>query len=252
MAVTFSNVLVGDDGSVHAAIARRWADAVVEVVGGEISSVSIGRDHDGSPANGVLQRARHMGADLIVVGRRGGGGFHDLQLGGTAHQIAEHATVPTAVVPHPADGIRSSWSFSRMAVGVDGSPASSLASTWTATLAAAASAHVWAVHALGLPIPQADDMASTQAGQDVSAMIEPEWCAPFRDAGVPYEPLLIPGGPAAVLLEAVRSLSIDLLVVGRRGSAAVSPLAMGSVAHRAIAFSPCPTVVIPAIEPNSR
>jgi hypothetical protein len=38
-------------------------------------------------------------------------------------------------------------------------------------------------------------------------------------------------------------------VVGRRGQAGRPQLPMGSVAHRVIAFSPCPAVVVP--EPSN-
>lgn len=51
----------------------------------------------GSPASAILDAAR--GADLIVVGSRGLGGFRGMLLGSTSTQLAHHATCPVVVVP---------------------------------------------------------------------------------------------------------------------------------------------------------
>ena len=54
---------------------------------------------DGPPARVLLDVADEEGADLIVVGSRGAGGFAGLRLGSTSHQVAEHATCPVAIIP---------------------------------------------------------------------------------------------------------------------------------------------------------
>ena len=50
-----------------------------------------------SPARVLLDRA--AGADLLVVGRRGHGGFMGLLLGSVSQQIVWHAPCPVVVVP---------------------------------------------------------------------------------------------------------------------------------------------------------
>lgn len=54
---------------------------------------------DGNPVTALLAVAEEHGADLIVVGSRGHGGFPGLQLGSTSHQLVQHADVPVVVVP---------------------------------------------------------------------------------------------------------------------------------------------------------
>ncbi|HLI72662.1 MAG TPA: universal stress protein [Acidimicrobiales bacterium] len=54
---------------------------------------------EGSPVVALLDTAAQVEADLIVVGRRGAGGFPGLQLGSTSLQLVEHAQVPVVVVP---------------------------------------------------------------------------------------------------------------------------------------------------------
>jgi nucleotide-binding universal stress UspA family protein len=51
---------------------------------------------DGSPSGVLLREATRE--DLIAVGARGRGGFHRLQLGSVALQLAEHAPCPVVVV----------------------------------------------------------------------------------------------------------------------------------------------------------
>lgn len=55
---------------------------------------------EGAPAQQLLDAAR--GADLLVLGSRGRGGFGGLRLGSVSHQCVEHAVCPVVIVP-PAE-----------------------------------------------------------------------------------------------------------------------------------------------------
>ncbi|MGA2520827.1 MAG: universal stress protein [Acidimicrobiales bacterium] len=57
---------------------------------------------DGNPVTALLAAVGDFGADLVVVGSRGHGGFPGLQLGSTSHQLVQHATTPVVVVPPDA------------------------------------------------------------------------------------------------------------------------------------------------------
>jgi nucleotide-binding universal stress UspA family protein len=54
---------------------------------------------DGSALPVLLDAAQEVGADLIVVGSRGLGGYPELLLGSTSTQVAQNADRPVAIVP---------------------------------------------------------------------------------------------------------------------------------------------------------
>jgi nucleotide-binding universal stress UspA family protein len=54
----------------------------------------------GQPADALLDQSAE--AALIVVGRRGLGGFRSLLLGSVSQQVVQHATCPVVVVNQPA------------------------------------------------------------------------------------------------------------------------------------------------------
>lgn len=53
----------------------------------------------GNPAQTLDRVAVEEAADLIVVGRRGRGGFVEMLLGSVPHTLAHHATIPVVIVP---------------------------------------------------------------------------------------------------------------------------------------------------------
>ncbi len=61
--------------------------------GVEIESVVV----EGQPVSVLTGEA--AGADLLVVGSRGLGGFRELLLGSVSHQCAQHAACPVLIVP---------------------------------------------------------------------------------------------------------------------------------------------------------
>lgn len=63
----------------------------------DTTPVAVERTADsGTPAGRLCRAAR--GADLLVVGSRGSGGFRGLRLGSVAQQVLSHAPCPVAVI----------------------------------------------------------------------------------------------------------------------------------------------------------
>ena len=57
------------------------------------------RSVSGFPAEELIGASKD--SDLLVIGARGGGGFHRLTLGSISSQVAHHAACPIVIVPGP-------------------------------------------------------------------------------------------------------------------------------------------------------
>lgn len=82
--------------------ARVEVDRVIAQVADDGGDVKIEpRIEEGPAARTLLKVAE--GADLLVVGSRGYGGFRGLLLGSVSHQCVSHAPCPVVVIPPGAD-----------------------------------------------------------------------------------------------------------------------------------------------------
>jgi nucleotide-binding universal stress UspA family protein len=84
-----------DEEMLHAAEAATRAALEKASIGHEVF-VSV-RAVVGVPAEELLNAA--TGADMLVVGSRGRGGFARLLLGSVSSQVVHHAVCPTVVIP---------------------------------------------------------------------------------------------------------------------------------------------------------
>ena len=78
---------------------RKMQDEVIEDVGQDIDTAGVRIEQKllkGRSADTLIAAAE--GADMLVVGNRGRGGFRGLLLGSVSQQIAPHATCPVVIV----------------------------------------------------------------------------------------------------------------------------------------------------------
>ncbi|GAA3394940.1 universal stress protein [Cryptosporangium minutisporangium] len=201
---------------------------------------------DGGPATVLLERASESA--LLVVGRRGLGGFPALLLGSVATQVATYAECPVAVVPErgtppAADG-------PGVVLGVDGSETCQAAIEYAFTEASMRSVPLTAVRSWYWPT---DDPAIVEAYAPLPAhhVLEQQrvlsealagWSEKFPDVQV--RPVIAHHRPARALLDAADGA--ELLVVGARGSGGFRDLLLGSVGETVIRHAACPVVLVRA------
>ena len=76
--------------------AQAETDQVLAALGSQPASVTVTAVH-GLPVDELIKASQ--GADMLVLGRRGFGGFARLTMGSVTSQVAHHAHCPVLIVP---------------------------------------------------------------------------------------------------------------------------------------------------------
>jgi len=181
-------------------------------------------------ASAVIGQSR--GAEAVVVGHRGLGGFAELLLGSVGTQVAAYASGPVVIVRPPATDAADA----PIVVGVDGSPQCLPAIEFAFAEAADRALTLLAVHVY----PAIDAGSAAEAEALVKSVVDPV-AAAHPDVLVHTE--VRSGAEAdAVLVKA--STQADLVVVGSRGRAGFKGLLLGSVSQALVHHARCPVAVV--------
>ncbi len=133
-----------------------------------------------------------------------------------------------------------------IAVGFDGAACSDAALEWAAGLASLTGATVVAVTAWEWPtsygvalfLPSEYDPAVDAERMLLAALTAVQ----ARHPDVAFEPLVVEGHPAPVLVDASRDA--DLLVVGSRGHGEFTGMLIGSVGEHCATNAHCPVLIV--------
>lgn len=198
----------------------------------------------GHPAEVLLQLSQDE--PMLVIGRRGRGGFAELLMGSTSQVCAALARTTLVVVPdswRPALGERG-----QIVVGVDGSHACQAAIGFAFESAAERGAELSVVHVPDVPesFPPPDlwlDPEDAPWRHDARVMVTEAlagWSDKYPD--LVFRTHYRPGHPVQVL--AKESQYADLLVVGGLGRSQFTPLRLGSVSRGVLHYAQCPVAIV--------
>ena len=128
-----------------------------------------------------------------------------------------------------------------VAVGFDGSADSEVALRWAAALCESVGATLWVVHVVGL-LEEQHLTGNPSVTADTALQIATE-------AGLPskrVEWIQLSGSPSDALLRATSPPnSVDLLVIGTRGSGRLPGMLLGSTSLELAQLSSIPVTVVP-------
>lgn len=213
---------------------------------------------EGRAASVILDEARAMPADLVVIGSRGHGTIASMLLGSVSSEVIDHAPAPVLVARDRT--------IRRIVLAWDGSPAAALAvdavHDWPEL--AAAEVHVVTVADIGMPwwtgfaevgAPVGAEQTSvildaTDASRDAAERLAGELVATLGKAGRTAVPHVREGDAATEIIAAVRAVGADLVVMGTHGRTGLARLALGSVAGNLTRHAPCSVLVVRATEPT--
>jgi nucleotide-binding universal stress UspA family protein len=194
-------------------------------------------------AHAIAERARELGADLVVVGTHGHTGLKHVLLGSVAERTVEYA--PCAVWTVKGSGGASPRT---VVVGTDFSPAAAEAVAVAAEWARTFGARLHLVHALQVPMPLiAPYEVAIPEGVIEGARREAErQLAQLAKgiAGIQTTTELASTPAHAALVDAAKRLPAELIVTGSRGLTGLKHALLGSVAERTLRYAPCSVLTV--------
>lgn len=219
----------------------------------------------GIPSAEVSDAAQTHEAELIVVGTRGKTGLEHILLGSTAERIIRMAPCPVltvSMVKQRANGSPNAEKPNippkRILVPVDFSACSLDALEYGVLIAQRSKASMKLLHVLEpvsygldftLPHPSKHESSKTASTKRLSALV-----SAISSAGLVSDFLILGGLPVDSILDAARTQSTDLIVMGTHGRRGLSHVFFGSVAEAVLRRSSCPVLTVrsPKFRPDHR
>lgn len=277
MATPDGPIVVGIDGSENAVTAARWAAVEAGRRAAALLLVIVNddparEDHAQHAVDDAAEKCRALqpdlaveaevararpveelvrrsaNAQLVVLGKRGRGGFTDALLGGVSSAVVTHAACPVIVVPESV-----SVNEGPVVAGVDGSDSSAVALRFAFEEADRSGADLMAVEVwheeglLAVPLPPID---RKRVEREIERGLA-ERASPVRAQfpNVRVQQVVQRGHPVAALIDVSREA--QLLVVGHRGRGGFEGLFLGSVALGVLHHARCPVAVVRSSETTS-
>ncbi len=203
----------------------------------------------GRPASAIVDEARAMASDLVVVGSRGHGTIATMVLGSTASEIVDHAPCPVLVargnslgsIAFANDGSRSARS------------AEALFTSWpifaglpvSVVTVAEVSVPVAAGFTPGLyeQVLASYTKSVDEAREEVRAEADTA-AGRLGDAGFDARPVVLEGDPAAEIVRFAAERGVGTIVMGTRGHTGLTRLVLGSVARNVLLHAPSSVLVV--------
>jgi nucleotide-binding universal stress UspA family protein len=227
------------------AYGRRMTDRALVRIRRAAPVDAAGEIADGNPAAELIRRA--AGAEQIVLGSRGVGGFERLVLGSVGAEVAAHAPCPVVVVRGKRHELH------EVVVGVDASDRGHSALDYAFQYAARHGSRIHAIHAVHtvhdrtvpLPMPPVSAQDWVAPEQDLAAReLLADAVAPWalKHPAVEVETTVVDGSAAWALVQASKGAA--LVVVGSRGHGGFAGLLLGSVGQALLRHADCPVAVV--------
>ncbi len=210
----------------------------------------------GRPYQEIVQLARQIDADLIVLSTRGHSGLKHLLLGSTAERVVRNAPCPVLVArkrKERSKARREPFAVRSVLVPTDFSQCSLAGTEYAAFLARKLDATLRLFHAM---YPYTNYVFVDRAGIRLSGLAEAveETARQEMDAlkqmkflrGLRVETEIVPGPAVDEICAAASQSDIDLIVTSTHGHTGLKHALIGSVAEHVVRYAERPVLVVPS------
>lgn len=238
-------------------VRREAADAVARTVARlrEAGLDATGDVLRGRPSAAIVQAAKDLDVDLIVVGSRGHGAIESMLLGSVSAEIVDHSSVPVLV----ARGT----SLRRVVLAWDGSAAARKAADLLRRWPVFAGSAVRVVSVTDIEVPwwtgfpvagSLESMAlyvtSTEAARAQHEVLAREMAAELATANLVATAEPREGDAATELIHAAAAATTDVIVLGTHGRTGLVRMLLGSVARNVLQHARTSVLIAP--DPSRR
>lgn len=205
---------------------------------------------EGNAVREILHAAQDWGADVIVLGTHGRGGFERLVLGSVTEKVLRQAssavlTVPQGLIGRDPGTLR----WQRILCPHDGSQASKAGVDYAASLAERSGAQLTLL-SVAESIPYGGDFTSPDYSAFRAERLQ--HAADALNTALPPEvrrrctviERVVYGKPSQQILEVAKQDAPDLLVMGLQGRGALDLLMFGSTTNHVVRYAECPVMTV--------
>ena len=205
----------------------------------------------GAAAPVILDLARGLGADLLVLGTHGRSGLQRLVLGSVAEKVVRRAPCPVLTVPCAVEGHPDKPVFEHVLCGVDFLETSQRAVEYALSLAEEANGRLTLLHTIEwVPDERHPTHATfglnlyrqavlTEARARLAELVPAEardWCQ--------VDMRVACGEPSVEILRAAAAERADLVVLGAGHPGPIDRMLFGSTAPQVLRQAPCPVLTV--------
>ncbi len=203
----------------------------------------------GRAASAIIDAARDLRADLVIIGSRGHGTIASLLLGSVSSEVVDHAPCPVLV----ARGT----TLSQVVFATDESPSAQAAEAILAQWAIFDGAPIRVVSVADVVHPWTTGIAPTMYRQVLDAYAADmrqakqeheraaaDAAARLRDAGRVVEAEMRDGDAAGEIIGVAEQRGADLIVLGSRGRTGLTRFFLGSVARNVLSGSTVSVLIV--------
>lgn len=206
--------------------------------------------HKGIPADMLLDMAKKLGCDLIVVGTHGHTGFNRFLFGSTCERLVRQAPVPVLAVKRPSKDSEfndADFKVDRILCTTDLSDLSKNALPYAQDLCAQLDASLLLLHVVdtryeSMPHLAAVDQASTREAHKHAELALKEIASNLGELSV--ETRVLDGSPHDRIEAVILENDIDLLIMTTHGRTGVLHALLGSTAEKVVRIASCPVLTI--------